>query len=40
MLFDKVVQSKNPNRKKYAFRFYMLETTQYNYQNMAKLYKE
>jgi hypothetical protein len=26
--------------KKYNFRLYMLETTQYNYQEMSKLYKE
>ena len=40
IFFDKIVQSKNTNRKKYAFRFYMLETTQYNYQAISKLYKE
>ena len=40
IFFDRIVQDKNSNKKKYAFRFYMLETTQYNYQNMAKLYKE
>lgn len=40
ILFDKIVQDKNSNRRKYAFRFYMLETTQYNYLNLAKLYKE
>ena len=40
IFFDKIVQSKNSNRKKYAFRFYILETTQYNYYNLAKLYKE
>ena len=40
ILFDKIVQDKNTNKKKYAFRFYMLETTQYNYQNISKLYKE
>nr|DAM06875.1 MAG TPA: hypothetical protein [Caudoviricetes sp.] len=28
------------NRKKYNFRLYMLETTQYNYKEMSKLYKE
>lgn len=28
------------NSKKYKFRFYMLETTQYNYQQLSKLYKE
>ncbi len=40
ILFDRIVQDKNTNKKKYAFRFYMLETTQYNYQNISKLYKE
>ena len=28
------------NKKKYNFRFYMLETTQYNYKELSKLYKE
>ena len=40
IFFDKIVCNKNSNKTKYAFRFYMLETTQYNYQNLAKLYKE
>lgn len=40
ILFDRMVQLKNPNRKKYKFRFYMLDTTQYNYKEMSKLYKE
>ena len=40
IFFDRIVQDKNSNKKKYAFRFYMLETTQYNYQNLAKMYKE
>lgn len=40
IFFDRIVQDKNSNRKKYAFRFYMLETTQYNYQNLSKMYKE
>ena len=31
---------RNSNNRKYNFKFYMLETTQYNYQNLAKLYKE
>lgn len=37
--FDRLVRSKTKN-KKYAFRFFMIETTQYNYQAMSKLYKE
>lgn len=40
IFFDKILQRKNSNRKKYAFRFYMLETTQYNYKELAKMYKE
>jgi len=28
------------NPKKYSFRFYMLETTQYNYKDLSKMYKE
>ena len=40
VFFDRVVQSRSTNKNKYNFRLYMLETTQYNYQNIAKLYKE
>ena len=40
IFFDKITQRKNSNRKKYAFRFYMLETTQYNYKELAKFYRE
>ena len=40
VFFDRIIQDKNSSRKKYAFRFYMLETTQYNYQNLSKMYKE
>ena len=40
MFFDKLTQAKSPNRKKYNFRLYMLETTQYNYKELSKLYKE
>ena len=39
MFFDKVLD-KLSNNKKYGFQFYMLETTQYNYKELAKLYKE
>ena len=38
VFFDRIVQSKG--NSKYNFRLYMLETTQYNYQNVAKMYKE
>ena len=40
IFFDRIVQDKNSNSRRYAFRFYMLETTQYNYQNLSKMYKE
>ena len=39
IFFDKIVNRKSSN-KKYNFRFMMLETTQYNYKEMAKLFKE
>lgn len=38
--FDKVASALGKNKKKYNFRLYMLETTQYNYKEMAKLFKE
>ena len=39
--FDKIIQDKSTaSKKKYTFRFYMLETTQYNYKELAKTYKE
>lgn len=40
ILFDRITQLKSKNKKKYLFKFYMLETTQYNYKELAKLYKE
>ena len=40
MFFNKIIDKKFSNNKKYKFRFYMLETTQYNYKEIAKLYKE
>lgn len=40
IFMDKIVARKNLNAKKYNFKFYFLETTQYNYQNLAKIYKE
>jgi hypothetical protein len=39
IFFDKIVDKKSSN-KKFNFRFMMLETTQYNYKEMAKLFKE
>ena len=40
IFFDRLTQKKSPNKKKYNFRLYMLETTQYNYQELSKMYKE
>lgn len=40
MFFDRVTQAFNTNPKKYNFKLYMLETTQYNYKELSKLYKE
>lgn len=40
IFFDRVVRAISNKSKKYKFKFYMLETTQYNYQNLSKLYKE
>jgi hypothetical protein len=37
---DRVIKKKNTNSKKYNFKIYFLETTQYNYQALSKLYKE
>ena len=40
IFMDRVIKRKNTNSKKYNFKIYFLETTQYNYQALAKLYKE
>ena len=41
VFFDNVCQAKAiTNKRKYNFRLYMLETTQYNYQTLSKMYKE
>lgn len=40
IFFDRITQKLNPNRRKYSFRLYMLETTVYNYKELSKLYKE
>ena len=40
IFFNRIVNKKFGGGKKYSFRFYMLETTQYNYKEMAKMYKE
>ena len=38
--FDRLTQKRNSNKKKCNFRLYMLETTQYNYKELSKMYKE
>lgn len=38
--YDQVAQLMSSNPKKWKFRLYMLETTQYNYKELSKLYKE
>ena len=40
IFFDRLTQKHSKNPKKYNFRFYMLETTQYNYKEISKMYKE
>ena len=40
MFFEDIVHEKYCSNKKYCFKFYMLETTQYNYKDLSKLYKE
>lgn len=39
-LLNKIVRRKFPGKKKYNFRVFMLETTVYNYIELAKMYKE
>ena len=40
IFFDRITQQLSATKKKYNFRLYMLETTQYNYKELAKMYKE
>ena len=40
MFFDGIIHNKFCSNKKYCFKFYMLETTQYNYKELSKVYKE
>ena len=41
IFFDKITQECiMKDKKKYNFRFYMLETTQYNYRDISKMFKE
>ena len=37
---NRIIMKRSGSQKKYKFRFFMLETTQYNYKEMSKLYKE
>ena len=39
VFFDRLVIRKS-NNKKFTFRFIMLETTQYNYKDLSKVYKD
>lgn len=38
--FDRILKLISSKNKKYHFNFRMLETTQFNYQNLSKLYKD
>ena len=40
IFFDRLTQARSGSKKKYNFRLYMLETTQYNYKELSKMYKE
>ena len=40
IFFDRITKAKSSNSNKYSFRLSMLETTQYNYKELSKLYKE
>ena len=40
IFFDRITQEINPNKNKYNFKFQMLETNQYNYKELSKMYKE
>ena len=40
VFFDSMTQKETSNKRKYNFRLYMLETTQHNYKDLSKMYKE
>ena len=40
IFFDRIIRTKSNNSRKYIFKLYMLETTQYNYKDLSKMYKE
>ena len=40
MFFNRIIDKVKGSNKKYSFRFNLLETTQYNYKELSKMYKE
>ena len=40
MFYDKVTSKLSKNKNKYTYHLYFLETTQYNYKELSKQYKE
>ena len=40
MFFNRIIEKVKGTKKKYSFRFNLLETTQYNYKELSKMYKE
>ena len=40
IFFDTITQKQSHGKRKYNYRLYMLETTQYNYKELSKMYKE
>ena len=40
IFFDNIIAKKFSKKGGYVFKFYMLETTQYNYKDLSKMYKE
>ena len=40
MFFNRIIEKVKGSKKKYSFRFNLLETTQYNYKELSKMYKE
>ena len=40
IFFDRITKARSSNSNKYSFRLCMLETTQYNYKELSKIYKE
>ena len=40
IFFDSIIAKKFSKKGGYVFKFYMLETTQYNYKDLSKMYKE